>query len=95
LIPATPSRLDIAEDLTEDRFDALRFVVSERSEFLGAGALRQASVVLLQEAEKQVRHAFGRVDEGVDLPPERVVPAQESGFVGQVLLETLTSGHTH
>jgi hypothetical protein len=66
----------------------MRFACSSvRGKFLRPGTLEQTATVLVLETEEQVSHAFGHVDEAVDLLAEGIVAAQEGGFLGQVPLD--------
>src|SRR5438874_3843096 len=77
----------IVEDLAIDRLDTLYLFIGERGEFLFSRALRQAASILVQEAKQKIAQPFRHLDDGDDLLTESIVPLQERGLLGKIMLD--------
>ena len=73
-----PERLGI------EPFDAGDFGRAQVAELFGLRPFRETTLVLVEEAEQQVRQAIGHDDDVVQPPPEGVVAVQEGGLCRQV-----------
>ncbi len=77
----------VCENIAIDRLNTLRFFIRQRGEFFFAGAVRERTVILTQEAEEQIDCAPGHVNHAFDAAAELIVAAEEASFKGQVVFD--------
>jgi hypothetical protein len=80
------SRSIIGKDIVEDSFNMFGFPFRKFSEFALPGAIRQATFVLSEKAEKKIYGAIGHIHNARHTLAELIIPLQEFGFPRQILL---------